>query len=244
MFLACCMRKIVHVQLFCLYKVSIPKSTSLQAFRVINNITLTSWWPRWRLKSPASGLFTQPFIQMQIKENIKAPRHWPLCGEFTGTGEFPAQKASYAENVSIWWRHHDIRFHLVYQSTIISHATDHVGKCPHAYFKQIKGNVAVKWSIVNLTLTFYRVGIIINVQTYIHIYIVFTFILAIGNVLCYSINIYLCVCAFDFKVWVYSSRLLYRFTQFSVYEPLTLLRHNLLRSYLAEYQFWSSPTRN
>ena len=32
--------------------------------------------------------------------------HWPLCGEFTGTGEFPAQMASYAENVSIWWRHH------------------------------------------------------------------------------------------------------------------------------------------
>ena len=30
-----------------------------------------------------------------------------LCGEFTGTGEFPAQRASYAENVSIWWRHHD-----------------------------------------------------------------------------------------------------------------------------------------
>ena len=41
-----------------------------------------------------------------MKENIKAPRHWPLCGEFTGTGEFPAQRASYAENVSIWWRHH------------------------------------------------------------------------------------------------------------------------------------------
>ena len=59
------------------------------------------------MKSPASRLFTQPFIQTQIKENIKAPRHWPLCGEFTGTGEFPAQRASYAENVSIWWRHHD-----------------------------------------------------------------------------------------------------------------------------------------
>ena len=29
-----------------------------------------------------------------------------LCGEFTGTDEFPAQRASYAENVSIWWRHH------------------------------------------------------------------------------------------------------------------------------------------
>ena len=24
------------------------------------------------------------FVQMQIKENIKAPRHWPLWGEFTG----------------------------------------------------------------------------------------------------------------------------------------------------------------
>ena len=59
-----------------------------------------------RLKSIASRLFTQPFIQAEIKENIKAPRNWPLCGEFTGTGEFPAQMASNVENVSIWWRHH------------------------------------------------------------------------------------------------------------------------------------------
>ena len=41
------------------------------------------------------------FIQAQIKDNIKALRHWPLCGEFTGTDEFPAQMASNAENVSI-----------------------------------------------------------------------------------------------------------------------------------------------
>ena len=47
------------------------------------------------------------FIQALIKQNIKAPRHCPLCGEFTGTGEFPAQMASNAENVSIWWRHHE-----------------------------------------------------------------------------------------------------------------------------------------
>ena len=33
--------------------------------------------------------------------NIKAPRHWPFRGEFTGN----------AENVSIWWRHHDIYTH-------------------------------------------------------------------------------------------------------------------------------------
>ena len=34
-----------------------------------------------------------------------------LCaGNSPGTGEFPAQMASYAENVSIWWRHHDIYY--------------------------------------------------------------------------------------------------------------------------------------
>ena len=45
--------------------------------------TMTSWWARWRLKSPASPLFTQPRIQAQIKENITAPHHWPLCGDST-----------------------------------------------------------------------------------------------------------------------------------------------------------------
>ena len=35
------------------------------------------------LKSPASRLFTQPFIQKQIKGNIKTPRPCHLCREFT-----------------------------------------------------------------------------------------------------------------------------------------------------------------
>ena len=48
------------------------------------SITMTSQWAWWRLRSPASRLFTQPFIRVQFKENIKARRHWPLCGEFTG----------------------------------------------------------------------------------------------------------------------------------------------------------------
>ena len=41
------------------------------------------------------------------QRKIEAVRHWPLCGEFTGAGEFPAQMASNAENVSIWGRHHE-----------------------------------------------------------------------------------------------------------------------------------------
>ena len=42
------------------------------------HITMTSQWTWWRLRSPASRLFTQLFIRARIKEN------WPLCGEFTG----------------------------------------------------------------------------------------------------------------------------------------------------------------
>ena len=39
---------------------------------------------RWSLKSPASPVFTQPFIRAQIKENIKAPRHRLCAGNSPG----------------------------------------------------------------------------------------------------------------------------------------------------------------
>ena len=55
-------------------------------------ITVTSQWARWRLKSTAFWLFTERFVQVQIKENIKAPRHWPLCGEFTADRWIPRTK--------------------------------------------------------------------------------------------------------------------------------------------------------
>ena len=60
-------------------------------------ITVTSSWKRWRLKSPASRLFAQPFFRAQTKENMKAPRHWPLWGEFTGERRIPRTKGSNAE---------------------------------------------------------------------------------------------------------------------------------------------------
>ena len=56
------------------------------------DITMTSQWAWWRLKSSATRLFTQSFIQVQIKDNIKAPRHWPLWGEFTGDRWIPHTK--------------------------------------------------------------------------------------------------------------------------------------------------------
>ena len=55
-------------------------------------ISMTSKWARWRLKSPASRVFIQTFVQAQVKENIKLPRHWPLWGEFTGERWIPRTK--------------------------------------------------------------------------------------------------------------------------------------------------------
>ena len=45
---------------------------------------MTSWWARWRLKSPGSPLFTQPCIQAQIKKKLRvtgpcaANYRWPV----------------------------------------------------------------------------------------------------------------------------------------------------------------------
>ena len=53
---------------------------------------MTSQWARWCLKSPTSRLYAQPFVQARIKENIKAPRHWPLWSESTGDRWIPHTK--------------------------------------------------------------------------------------------------------------------------------------------------------
>ena len=57
-----------------------------------------------------------------------------LCaGNSPGTGEFPAQMASYAENVSIWWRHHGYcNFAYSLQFTAVFYSSDAiVHPCPY-----------------------------------------------------------------------------------------------------------------
>ena len=80
-----------------------PPSPTSNTLAIVPHFISLQWRHNGRdslFKSPASRLFTQPSIQMHIKENIKAPHHWPLCMKF------PAQMASNAESVPIWWRHH------------------------------------------------------------------------------------------------------------------------------------------
>ena len=43
----------------------------------------------WRFTSMLILPNTQPSIQAQIKESVKPPRHWPLCGELTGDRWIP-----------------------------------------------------------------------------------------------------------------------------------------------------------
>ena len=73
-----------------------------------------SWSLRWRHNDHAGVSNHQPrgcllnrLFRRKSKKTSKL-RVTGLCaGNSPGTGEFPAQMASYAENVSIWWRHHD-----------------------------------------------------------------------------------------------------------------------------------------
>ena len=69
---------------------------------------VTSEWAPWRrLKSPASRWFAQPFVQVQIKENIKAPRHRPFWRDFTGDRWIPLTKGQLGGNVDDVIMHDD-----------------------------------------------------------------------------------------------------------------------------------------
>ena len=68
---------------------------------------------RWRHNDHAgvsnhqpNGCLLNHLFRRKSKKTSKL-RVTGLCaGNSPGTGEFPAQMASYAENFSIWWRHH------------------------------------------------------------------------------------------------------------------------------------------
>ena len=77
-------------------------------------------------QSPASRSFTQPFIQARRSKKTTKLSVIGLCaGTSPVTGEFPAQMASNAENVSIWWRHHEAWFSL-YKINGTRHTTRYI----------------------------------------------------------------------------------------------------------------------
>ena len=73
-------------------------------------VAVTSYWARLRLKSPTLRLFTY-LLNCLIRRRSKKTSELCVTGISVGNspviGEYPVQLASNAENVSIWWRHHD-----------------------------------------------------------------------------------------------------------------------------------------
>ena len=70
---------------------------------------------QWRHNGPDSVWNHQPhhcLLKRLFRRRSKKTSKLRVTGLFAGnspeTGEFPAQMASNAEKVSIWWRHHDI----------------------------------------------------------------------------------------------------------------------------------------
>ena len=55
----------------------------------------------------ASQITSLTIVYTTVYSDADQRKHQSSASPAFVWGEFPAQRASYAENVSIWWRHHD-----------------------------------------------------------------------------------------------------------------------------------------
>ena len=157
------------------------------SLEMIEIITVTSYWAWWCHRSPVSQLF----VQAQMKENIKARRHWPLWGNPLVTGGFPSQRASKVENVFIWWCHHDINhwnisnYHHISQQTMSKRylCSSYTGTWwGHIYEKKCLRS----WDVIELRLTF-----IITLHRY-HIAFIKELSLVVASMYCGWTLLHLC----------------------------------------------------
>ena len=79
---------------------------------------------KWRLKSPRLHCLLNRLFRRWSKKTSKL-RVTGLCeGNPRVTDGFPSQKASNAENVSIWWRHHACRLFERLQTEKVIYSID------------------------------------------------------------------------------------------------------------------------
>ena len=116
---------------------------------------------RWRHNDHAGVSNHQPhgcllnrLFRRKSKKTSKL-RVTGLCaGNSPGTGEFPAQMASYVENVSIWWRHHVIvsEWHIHASVKRASIGSDN-GLLPdrHQDFCRNQCGIILNWTVVEQT---------------------------------------------------------------------------------------------
>ena len=63
-------------------------------------------WRQWRLKSPEPQLFAQLFVGADQRKHQSSASLAFMSGSHRSPLDFPSQRVSIAENVSIWWGHH------------------------------------------------------------------------------------------------------------------------------------------
>ena len=100
---------------------AVIESPTINCWWFYHGVALTfSWWTlQWRHNERDGVSNHQPhdcllngLFRRRSKKTSKL-RVTGLCaGKSPVTGEFPAQRASIAKNVSIWWRHHANLAHL------------------------------------------------------------------------------------------------------------------------------------
>ena len=75
------------------------------------------------MDSMASQITSRTIVNSAVYAGVDQRKHQSSASP--RTGEFPTQMASNAENVSIWWRHHDtntqnIRITKIYSQSFFS----------------------------------------------------------------------------------------------------------------------------
>ena len=73
-------------------------------FYFCNSVVSLRW--RYNGREGVSNRHPRDYLLNRIFRRRSKKTSKPSAGNSPGTGEFPAQMASNAENVSIWWHHH------------------------------------------------------------------------------------------------------------------------------------------
>ena len=105
-----------------------------------------SWKTSQPLECRHNGCDSQPhdcllnrLLRRRSKETSKLSVTGLCVGNSPGTGEFPAQMASNAESVSIWWRHHEYCCSC-HDLVIISQGMGSLG-----LIRLLRGNILMRW---------------------------------------------------------------------------------------------------
>ena len=129
-------------------------------------------------QTTAFGVFTRPFVQAQIKENIKAPRHWLLWGEFTGHRWIPRTKGQWRGKcfhlMTSSCEATLIKFHDIIwgHGVMISHGRFATKLLLNVYLTQIysTGNIWLGYLLHNFSVKKYIVG---NRRVFLFCYVLF-----------------------------------------------------------------------